>query len=109
MVLLGSVLTTRIPTNHICCPTSTHLQILIFNHSSYLDGVVLMHLFAPSGVSKASNAHLPLVGRVIRSFQNIYVPENPPAAGQNGNGGGAAAGEWDGKPRMNLSALITQR
>ncbi len=64
-----------------------------------------MHLFAPSGVSKASNAHLPLVGRVIRSFQNIYVPENPPVAGGNGS----AAGEWDGKPRVNLSALITQR
>lgn len=58
-----------------------------------------MHIFAPSGVSKASNAHLPLIGPVIRSFQNIYVPE----------GNGAQGEGWDGKPRMNIAALIAQR
>ena len=85
------------PTHQFYTPTT--VQIIVFNHTSYLDSVVMMHLFAPSGVSKASNAHLPLVGPVIRSFQNIYVPE----------GGGTPGGGWDGKPRMNLATLIAQR
>ncbi|CAL8471402.1 g10944 [Coccomyxa elongata] len=45
----------------------------LFNHSSWVDAVLIMFLFAPSGVSKESNAHLPLIGMCIRSFQNIYV------------------------------------
>jgi 1-acyl-sn-glycerol-3-phosphate acyltransferase len=45
----------------------------VFNHTAWVDAVALMYLFAPSGVSKESNAHLPLVGTCIRSFQNIYV------------------------------------
>ena len=49
------------------------MQIGVFNHTAWVDGVALMYLFAPSGVSKESNAHLPLVGTCIRSFQNIYV------------------------------------
>ena len=49
------------------------MQIGVFNHTSWVDAVVLMYLFAPSGVSKESNAHMPLVGTCIRSFQNIYV------------------------------------
>ncbi len=51
-----------------CCA-----QIGLFNHSSWVDAVLIMFLFAPSGVSKESNAHLPLIGMCIRSFQNIYV------------------------------------
>lgn len=35
----------------------------------------MLHLFAPSGVSKASNARMPLIGPAIRSCENIYVPE----------------------------------
>lgn len=46
----------------------------IFNHSSWVDAIIMMWLFAPSGVSLASNANLPLVGTCIRAFQNIYVP-----------------------------------
>lgn len=52
----------------LCCS-----QIGLFNHSSWVDAVLIMFLFAPSGVSKESNAHLPLIGICIRSFQNIYV------------------------------------
>ena len=50
-----------------------YVQIGVFNHTAWVDAVALMYLFAPSGVSKESNAHLPLVGTCIRSFQNIYV------------------------------------
>jgi len=50
-----------------------YVQIGVFNHTSWVDAVAVMYLFAPSGVSKESNAHLPLVGTCIRSFQNIYV------------------------------------
>lgn len=49
------------------------MQLGLFNHSSWVDAVAIMFLFAPSGVSKESNAHLPLIGMCIRSFQNIYV------------------------------------
>ena len=54
-------------------PVLLDLQIGLFNHTAWVDAVALMYLFAPSGVSKESNAHLPLVGTCIRSFQNIYV------------------------------------
>ena len=46
-----------------------------------------MYLFAPSGVSKESNAHLPLVGTCIRSFQNIYVSRASIENAKQQNGG----------------------
>ncbi|KAK9839254.1 hypothetical protein WJX81_004479 [Elliptochloris bilobata] len=45
----------------------------LFNHTSYVDAVVMMWLLTPSGVSKASNADIPLLGTCIKAFQNIYV------------------------------------
>lgn len=38
-----------------------------------MDAFAIMYFFAPSGVSKASNADIPIVGTCIRSYQNIYV------------------------------------
>ena len=49
------------------------MQIGLFNHTSWVDAIVIMWLFAPSGVSKASNADIPLIGTCIRGYQNIYV------------------------------------
>lgn len=50
------------------------LQIAAFNHTSYVDAPAIMWLLAPSGVSKASNANLPILGTCIKAYQNIYVP-----------------------------------
>lgn len=52
------------------------LQLGIFNHSSWVDAIVMMWLFAPSGVSRASNATIPVVGTCIAPFQNIYIPDS---------------------------------
>ena len=64
------------------------LQIGLFNHTSWVDAIVIMWLFAPSGVSKASNADIPLVGTCIRGYQNIYVSrasiENAKGRANNG-------------------------
>ena len=45
----------------------------VFNHSAWVDAVLLMWLFAPSGVSLSDNADIPIVGTCIKAFQNIYV------------------------------------
>eukprot|EP00891_Asterochloris_glomerata_P008361 jgi/Astpho2/8361/e_gw1.00122.122.1_t len=50
--------------------------ICTFNHSSWVDAMLIMWLFAPSGVSKADNADIPLVGTCIKAYQNIYVPRS---------------------------------
>ena len=47
--------------------------IAIFNHVSWADAALVMYLLAASGVSRASNAHIPLIGLCIRAFQNIYI------------------------------------
>lgn len=52
------------------------LQIMLFNHISYLDSFGLVGLCAPSGVSKESNAGIPVLGRCVRALQNIYVPDH---------------------------------
>lgn len=76
--------------------------IIIFNHSSYVDAVLMMYLFAPSGVSKADNARIPLIGTCIKAYQNIYVPEPE-------RPGGKKTAEWTGAPRMNLAKIIADR
>ena len=67
------------------------VQLGVFNHTAWVDAVVLMYLFAPSGVSKESNAHLPLVGTCIRSFQNIYVSRASIENAKRQNGGPSIA------------------
>jgi hypothetical protein len=67
------------------CPA----QIGLFNHTSWVDAIAIMWLFAPSGVSKASNADIPLIGTCIRGYQNIYVSR---ASIENAKGRGAANG-----------------
>lgn len=59
----------------------------MFNHPSWVDSILLLYLFAPSGVSRKANLKIPVVGRIIWSFQNIYVsagalsrPQNADAA-----------------------------
>ena len=40
---------------------------------SWADAPLVMYLAAASGVSRASNKDIPLIGTCIRAFQNIYV------------------------------------
>lgn len=42
-------------------------QLGVFNHTSYVDAVTMMWLLTPSGVSKASNADIPLLGTPLMS------------------------------------------
>eukprot|EP00803_Ostreobium_quekettii_P008157 evm.model.scf_3012.1 EVM.evm.TU.scf_3012.1 scf_3012:3275-11455(+) len=53
-----------------------NIKLSIFNHVSYVDSFIMVALFAPAGLSKASNAEYPIIGRCVRSLQNIYVPDN---------------------------------
>ena len=48
---------------------------------SWADAPLVMRLAAASGVSRASNKDIPLIGTCIRAFQNIYVER----AGEGGN------------------------
>ena len=47
--------------------------IIVFNHVSYLDGIVLASIFAPSGVAKASVAQMPFFGVFTRALQFLFV------------------------------------
>lgn len=57
--------------------------LIIFNHVAFADSAILMYLFAPSGVAKATLTEIPLLGTCITGFQNIYVPRE--SASSNGD------------------------
>jgi lysophosphatidylcholine acyltransferase/lyso-PAF acetyltransferase len=42
-------------------------------HSSFFDTIIFFVLGLPSGVSKAENASLPIIGRLVRAMQPILV------------------------------------
>lgn len=45
----------------------------MFNHASYVDAIVMTAYFAPSGVAKASVAHLPFIGAITVALQFLFV------------------------------------
>lgn len=55
-------------------------KLLVFNHPSWVDSVLLLAFFAPSGVSREANLRIPVIGLIIRSFQNIYTHSRPAAS-----------------------------
>lgn len=55
----------------------------------HVDAPLIMWLLAASGVSRAENAHIPIIGQCIKSFQNIYIQRN--ARGGSKSRGVAAA------------------
>lgn len=82
--------------------------VLIFNHVSWADAPLVMYLAAASGVSRASNKDIPLIGTCIRAFQNIYVErageggrkkkeEKEKEKKGNGDGGGGDGKEKEKK------------
>ena len=67
------------------------MQMGIFNHTAWVDAILMMWLFAPSGVSLEKNARIPVVGTCIRAFQNIEVPST-----SHGSAPKAKEGKSDG-------------
>jgi hypothetical protein len=63
------------------------MQMGVFNHTAWVDAILLMWLFAPSGVSLEKNAHIPIVGTCIRAFQNIWVPRSAHGSAQKAKEG----------------------
>lgn len=61
----------------------------VFNHMSYVDALILMALFTPSGVSRKENRDLLVVGPGLRAFDPIYVD----VEGRRGGSRNAAAAE----------------
>ncbi len=47
--------------------------IIVFNHVSYLDGIILASIFAPSGIAKASVAKMPFFGVATRALQFLFI------------------------------------
>ena len=47
--------------------------IIVFNHQSYVDAIVMTSYFAPSGVAKASVANLPFIGAITVALQFLFV------------------------------------
>ena len=71
---------------HVAAANASHPRcVAIFNHVSWADAPLVMYLLAASGVSRASNAHIPLIGTCIRAFQNIYIDRD------GGRGAGVTA------------------
>lgn len=48
--------------------------MIVFNHAAFADSAIMMYMFAPSGVAKATLTQIPLLGTCISAYQNIYVP-----------------------------------
>ncbi|GMH35663.1 hypothetical protein BSKO_03531 [Bryopsis sp. KO-2023] len=51
------------------------VKMLLFNHISYLDAFGLVGLTAASGVSKAANLKIPILGKCVKGLQSVNVPE----------------------------------
>ena len=47
--------------------------IIVFNHVSYLDGIILASIFAPTGIAKASVATMPFFGVCTRALQFLFI------------------------------------
>ncbi|KAG2433324.1 hypothetical protein HXX76_008390 [Chlamydomonas incerta] len=70
----------------------------VFNHASWVDAFLLVWLMAPSGVSKADNAQLPVIGTAIRAMQTVFIPYEKLSKlrrmeGASGSSGDSLAGD----------------
>ena len=54
--------------------TAAVQKLVIFNHPGWADPALMLYMFAPSGVSRDANSKIPVIGTIIKSFQNIHVP-----------------------------------
>ena len=75
-----------VPRSHVD-HTACVQKLVVFNHSSWADSAIMLYLFAPSGVSRAANSRIPVVGTIINSFQNIYVQSGERSAQSSDSSG----------------------
>ena len=73
-------------------PNPLGLEVALFNHVSWADSALIMYLLAASGVSRASNAHIPIIGTCIHAYQNIYIERDAKGASK-GKGVAAIIGD----------------
>jgi 1-acyl-sn-glycerol-3-phosphate acyltransferase len=59
--------------------------IVIFNHVSYTDPVILVELMAPCGLAKLGVARIPFFGKIARGLQFLFVDRKARGSG-NDNG-----------------------
>ncbi len=78
----------------------------MFNHTSWVDAPAIMWLLCPSGVSKASNADIPLIGTCIKAYQNIYVPRESIDAKKTP---ATTSSPANGAPTKSVATLIAER
>jgi len=84
--------------------------ILVFNHVSYLDALIVGSLFSPAGLAKAGVANIPFFGAVAKAFQFFFVQRagttDPAVSGSPGRQGSThVVQERAGDPRYPLFAM----
>ena len=57
--------------------------IIVFNHVSYLDGIILASILAPTGIAKASVANLTFFGVATRALQFLFIKRRGTTDEQN--------------------------
>lgn len=80
----------------------TERVVVIFNHVSFVDSMLILYIFQPCGVTKRSIANIPVLGTAIRGFQNVLV-DRVEAKSKD------ASGETVGAKASNKAALVAAR
>lgn len=65
------------------------VRLLVFNHPSWVDALLLYHLFRPASVASEADVQLPVVGSIMKATQSILLsrhqmvraPRGQPSAG----------------------------
>eukprot|EP00741_Cyanophora_paradoxa_P016826 tig00020943_g16250.t1 len=57
-------------------------RIIVANHVSYLDALLVLYFWSCGGVAKIELSRVPLIGFVISSLQSIFVDRKDPGARQ---------------------------
>ncbi|KXZ53015.1 hypothetical protein GPECTOR_8g383 [Gonium pectorale] len=93
--------------------------IAVFNHSSYVDALIMMYMLAPSGVTKASLSNLPVIKYIIKAYQVIFLREERPdtsvhngsvsgsSSVQNGTSSDFTSDSKNGKLQLNGSGSLS--
>jgi len=83
--------------------------VIVFNHTSYLDGLAVTHLLQPCCAAKAQVATMPFFGVWSRALQFLFI-DREIAVLSNGKGnGGARKGEGGGVAVVGAAAKMAQR
>ena len=96
----------KLPLNAVSLSPSLFFSL---HQVSWADAPLVMYLAAASGVSRASNKDIPLIGTCIRAFQNIYVEragerKEETAEKEGGTGARVGAGSETAPPSSSSSS-----